>query len=98
MRTRSILALLLLTAVTIFVGPNEANAAVSMQVGTPNMSFSISDYQPAPPNVYVHNDRGRPYYVERDRRVYMEKKGHNKRHKKDKKHHVDNGRNNGHGR
>ena len=74
MRTKSILSMLVLSAVVMTFGINEARAAVSMQVGTPNMSFSISDYQPAPANVYVHNDQGRPYYVERDRRVYMERR------------------------
>jgi hypothetical protein len=76
---------------------NEAKAAVSMQVGTPNLSFSISDYQPAPPNVYVHQNSGRPYYVERDRRVYMERRKPGKHYKYDKKHHEDRGRHEGRG-
>ncbi|MDD2853431.1 MAG: hypothetical protein PHY09_16215 [Desulfuromonadaceae bacterium] len=96
MRTKIVISLLALTAVSIFFGFNESNAAVSLQVGTPNLSFSISDYQPAPANVYIHNDRGRPYYVERDRRVYLEKKHHGKHHKKEKKHHDNNGRGHGH--
>lgn len=95
MRTKSILSMLALTAVTLTFGINEAWAAVSVQVGTPNASFSISDYQPAPANVYVHSDRGRPYYVEHDRRVYMEKKHHGKKHKKDKRHYEDRGHDNG---
>jgi hypothetical protein len=95
MRKKFIYSILTLTALSIFFGLNEANAAVSVQVGTPNVSFSISDYQPAPPNVYVQSDRGRPYYVERDRRVYMEKRKHGK-HYKEKKHHKDNGHKNGH--
>lgn len=97
MRTKSILSMLALTAVAMTFGINEAGSAVSVQVGTPNLSFSLSDYQPAPPNVYVQNDRGRPYYVEHDRRVYMEKKHHGK-YKKEKKHHEDRGHDNGHGR
>lgn len=96
MRTKIILSTLALTAATMLFGLNESNAAVSVQVGTPNLSFSLSDYQPAPANVHVHNDGGRPYYVERDRRVYMEKRKHGKHHKKEKKHHEDNGRGNGH--
>lgn len=96
MRTKIILSMLALTAVTMIFGLNEAKAAVSVQVGTPNLSFSINDYQPAPPNVYIHNDGGRPYYVERDRRVYMEKRKHGKHYKKEKQHHEDNGRGNGH--
>lgn len=95
MRTKSILSVLIMAAVSTSFGLNEAGAAVSVQVGTPNLSFSISDYQPAPPNVYVHNDSGRPYYMERDRRVYMEKKHHGKKYKKEK-HRKDH--DNGHGR
>lgn len=95
MRAKSILSMLALTAVVTTFGINEAGAAVSVQVGTPNLSFSISDYQPAPPNVYVLNDGGRPYYMERDRRVYMEKKHHGK-HKK--KHNRGNGHDDGHGK
>jgi hypothetical protein len=97
MRTKSILSLLALTAVTITFGINEAKAAFSAQVGTPNASFSISDYQPAPANVYVQSDRGRPYYVEHDRRVYMEKRHHGKHYKKDKKHYEERGHDEGRG-
>jgi hypothetical protein len=97
MRTQSIYTLLTLAAITLTFGSNDASGAVSLQVGTPNLSFSINDYQPAPPNVYIHNDQGRPYYVERDRRVYMEKKkSHN--HKKEQKHHDNNGHRDGHNR
>lgn len=95
MSSKSILSMLALTAVVMTFGINEAGAAVSVQVGTPNLSFSISDYQPAPPNVYVLNDGGRPYYMERDRRVYMEKKHHGK-HKK--KHDRGHGHDDGHGK
>lgn len=95
MRAKSILSMLAMTAVVMTFGINEAGAAVSVQVGTPNLSFSISDYQPAPPNVYVLNDGGRPYYMERDRRVYMEKKHHGK-HKK--KHNRGHGHDDGHGK
>jgi len=96
-RTKTVLSVLSMAAVMMVFGLNEAGAAVSVQVGTPNLSFSISDYQPAPPNVYIHNDRGRPYYMHHDRRVYMEKKKHGKHYKKEKRHH-DNGRDHGHGR
>ena len=97
MRTKSIFSMLALTAVVMTFGINEAEAAVSVQVGTPNASFSFSDYQPAPPNVYVLNDGGRPYYVERDRRVYMQKKHHGRKYKKEK-HHKRRGHNDGHDR
>ena len=96
MRTKAILSMLALSAVTMTFGINEAEAAVSVQVGTPNASFSISDYQPAPPNVYVQSDRGRPYYVERNRRVYMEKRHHGKY--KKEKHYEERGRGEGHDR
>lgn len=96
MRTKIILHILILTAITTTFSLTEAMAEVSVRVAAPNLSFSINDYQPAPPNVYIHNDGGRPYYVERDRRVYMEKKDHGKKHKKEKKHHDDNGRKHGH--
>lgn len=95
MRTKTIITMLMLTAVSTSINLNEANAAFSAQVGTPNASFSISDYQPAPANVYIQSDRGRPYYMERDRRVYMEKRKH---YKKEKKHHEDRGRHEDHDR
>lgn len=101
MRTKIMYSMLMLTAVSITFGLNEANAAFSAEVGSPNVNFRISDYQPAPPNVYVQNDGGRPYYVERDRRVYMEKRKpgkHYKHYKKEKKHHEDRDRDEGHGR
>lgn len=98
MQTKFISTMLIVTAVAFTFGPNEAKAAFSAQVGSPNVSFSISDYQPAPPNVYVLSDGGRPYYMQRDRRVYMEKRRHGKRHYKEDRHHDDNGRGNGHGK
>lgn len=96
MRNKTILSLLLLTALSLTVTCNDARSAVSVQVGTPNLNLSFSDYQPPPPNVYVQSDRGRPYYMERDRRVYMEKKQHGKKYKKEKKHHENRGHENGH--
>jgi len=98
MRTKLIRSMLLLTALSMAFGLNEANAAFAAQVNSPNVSISISDYQPAPANVYVLSDRGRPYYMERDRRVYLEKRKHGKHYKKEKKHHEGNGRDNDHGK
>ena len=95
MRTKSLLSMLVLSAAITSFGAHDATAAVSLQVGTPNLSFSLSDFQPAPPNVYVHQNSGRPYYVERDRRVYMERRKPGKHYKYDK-HHEDNGRGKGH--
>ena len=94
MLIKSILFMLLLAATTMNSGIKEAAAATSVQVATPGFNFSLSDYQPAPPNVYVHQNSGRPYYVERDRRVYMKKKHHG--HKNYNNHHEDNGKHNGH--
>ncbi len=94
MITKSVVALLSLTAAIMFSGVNEASCEVSVRVGTPNLSFSFSDYQPPPPNVYIYNDRGRPYYVERDRRVYMEKRHHGKQYKKYDKHNKHDNRDN----
>ena len=96
MRTKTIFSTLALTAVSMTFVANELIAAVSVQVGTPNASFSFSDYQAPPPNVYVQSDAGRPYYIERNRRVYMEKKNHGKHYKKEKKHHEDRGRDGDH--
>ena len=96
MRTKSVTTMIIMSAIFMTAGVNNSYAAVSVQVNAPNVSFSISDYQPVPPNVYIHNNNGRPYYVERDRRVYMEKKNHGKGHKKEKKHHKDNGHKKGH--
>jgi hypothetical protein len=94
MRTKFILFMLLLAAATMTFVFSEAGAATSVQVATPGFSFSLNDYQPAPPNVHIHEDRGRPYYVEHDRRVYMEKKQH--KHKKYKKNYKNKGNKHGH--
>jgi len=96
MRNRQIFFVILLATATMTFSSNEAGAEVSVQVATPGLSFSLSDFQPPPPNVYVHQNNGRPYYVERDRRVYMKKKHHGKHYKKEKHHHEDNGRGHGH--
>jgi len=88
MRTKTILSLLMMTAVTLTSNLNPAEAA--------NVDVSISGYLPAPPGVTVRVDAGRPYYVEHDRRVYMarERPGRHRKHFKEK--HHDNGRKNGH--
>ena len=101
MRRKFILFMLLLTASTTIFGSIEAGAATSVQVTTPGFNFSLNDYQPAPPHVRVYENRGRPYYVQHDRRVYMQKKHHGKKYKKhyrDNGNHYghDNGRGNGH--
>jgi hypothetical protein len=89
MRTKTISYFLLQAAVVMSFSCNEAKASFSAEIGSPNVNFRISDYQPAPPNVYVQSDRGRPYYIERDRRIYMEKRRPD-RHNEMNKHHEDN--------
>lgn len=91
MRTKFILSLLLVAAATITFGPHEAKAIISAQISTPGVSVSINGYLPAPPGVFILYDAGRPYYVEREQRIYMKEKP-----AKQKKHHKDNGRKHGH--
>ena len=88
MHTKSILALLMMTAATLTLSFNSAEAA--------NVDVNISGFLPAPPGVFVQVDAGRPYYVEHDRRVYMERRpAKYRKHYKQKEHH-DNGKKNGH--
>jgi hypothetical protein len=83
MRSPLILSILCMTAVTITFGPNEAKAVISAQISSPNVSVNINGYLPAPPGVFILYDAGRPYYVEREQRIYMvEKPKHKKHHKK----------------
>ena len=101
---KSILTLLIMTSVTLTMGLNEAKAGFPAPPGlpglpglpAPNVNVSVNGYLPAPPGVNVMFDSGRPYYVERDRRVYMERKRPVRHYKKYKRHHRDHDR--GHGR
>ena len=112
MRTKSIFSILVMTAVVITFGLNEAKAGFPAPPGVPgvlippglpgsNVDVHVNGYLPAPPGVHVQIDNGRPYYVERERRVYMERERpakhyKNKHYKKEKKHHEDNGNHYGH--
>jgi hypothetical protein len=107
MSKKSILTLLIMTAVTLTFGLNEAKAGFPAPPGlpglpglpAPNVNVRVNGYLPAPPGVHVLIDSGRPYYVEREQRVYIEREQpvrHYKKHKKHKKHHRDHDR--GHGR
>ena len=85
MRVKHFMSVLMLTAVLLSFAIGNADAA--------NVSVNISGYLPAPPGVSIHVDAGRPYYVERERRVYMERrpskhyrKHHKKRHYKNERH------------
>lgn len=108
MRTTAILSMLILTAVVTTFSINEAKAGfpappgILIPPGLPGSSVNvrIDGYLPAPPGVHVLIDSGRPYYVESDRRVYIERerpsRHYKKKHyKKEKKHHKDNGNHNG---
>jgi hypothetical protein len=104
MRTKSIFSMLIMTAAVITFGLNEARAGlpappgILIPPGLPGSSVNVhvNGYLPAPPGVQVQIDSGRPYYVERDRRVYIEKEKPARRYKKEKKHHEDNGNKYGH--
>jgi len=91
----------IIIAVAVTFSLNEAEAGFPVPPGLPgppNVNVRINGYLPAPPGVNVQIDAGRPYYVERDRRVYIEREKPAKHYKKKKKHHEDNGRRNGHDR
>jgi hypothetical protein len=103
MRRKSIPTLLIITAVTLTMGLNEAKAGFPAPPGlpglpAPNVNVNVNGYLPAPPGVHVMIDSGRPYYVERDRRVYMERERPGRHYKKYKKHHEDRGRGHDRGR
>lgn len=67
--------------------------------GPPGVNVSVSGYLPAPPGVHVYVDSGRPYYVERERRIYLKKRGPKYYKYKHVKHgHKDHGRKHGHGK
>ena len=92
MRMKHILPLAIMTVAAVSFGVSSAEAA--------HVDVNINGYIPAPPGVIVQVDAGRPYYVERDRRVYMERERPGRRHKykhsTEKKHHGDNGNKYGH--
>ena len=93
MRTKPILSLMIMTAVVTTFGLNEAKAGFPAPPGLPgppNVSVNINGFLPPPPGVHVMIDSGRPYYVERNRRVYMERRPHS-HYKKFKRHHDDRG-------
>jgi hypothetical protein len=88
MRKKLLLPLLLMTATAFTFGANEAQAIVSAHISAPSVSVNINGYLPAPPGVVVLLDSGRPYYVEREQRIYIkEKPKHNQGKKKHNKKH-----------
>lgn len=87
MRTKPVLAMLMLSAATLTLNFSPAEAA--------NVDVNISGFLPAPPGVVVQVDAGRPYYVQNDRRVFMERRpDKHRKHYKEK--HRDNGKKKGH--
>jgi hypothetical protein len=104
MHKKVVSSMLIVTAVIIAFNLSEAKAGFPAPPGlpglpglpAPNVNVHVNGFLPAPPGVHVMVDSGRPYYVERDRRVYMERERPAKHYKKYRKHHEDRGR--GHGR
>jgi hypothetical protein len=105
MRSKSVITILIISAVTITFNLSEAKAGFPAPPGlpglpAPNVNVRVDGFLPAPPGVHVQMDSGRPYYVERDRRVYMERERPVRHYKKYKKHHRghDRGHDRGRGR
>jgi hypothetical protein len=88
MSTKSFLSMLIMTAVVITFGFNDARAGFPGLPGLPGLpdlpappglpgppraNVHVNGFLPAPPGVHVQIDSGRPYYVERERRVYIER-------------------------
>jgi hypothetical protein len=99
MRTPSVLTMLVTTALAITFCLSEVRADPPLPPGLPappRVEVHVNGYLPAPPGVHVRIDGGRPYYVERDRRIYLEREQPVKHHKKKKKRHVDQGNKYGH--
>jgi hypothetical protein len=103
MHTKSVLSLLVMAAAVLTFAVHDVEAGFPAPPGIfipplPSVNVNVTGYIPAPPGVHVQVDAGRPYYVERERRVYMERepqhhrkhyKKHHKRHHKHKRHHDD---------
>ncbi len=101
MLKKSILTLLVMTI--LLPSLKEAGAGFPAPPGlpglpAPNVNVSVNGYLPAPPGVSIMIDSGRPYYVERDRRVYLERetgrhtKKHRRHHRKHDHDHGEHGR------
>ena len=84
MRIKYVIPALLLAVAPLSFGSSQAYAA--------EVNVQVNGYLPAPPGVYVRMDAGRPYYMERDRRVYMERE--RPRHRKNKHYYKDEKRHN----
>src|SRR6185369_6325297 len=103
---KSILSMLIIAAAAVTFGLNEAKAGFPAPprlpglpgLPAPNVNVQVNGYLPAPPGVNVQIDSGRPYYVERERRIYMVE-DRSSRHYKDKhyKKYKKHNENRGHG-
>ena len=94
MRSHTLFSLLILAAASLTFGASQAKAAPG-----PNVNVSINGYLPAPPGVIVHVDAGRPFYVENDRRIYIERerpRHRSKHHGRDRRHQEEHAHGNGH--
>ena len=97
MRSYTISSLLILTAAFLTLGSSRAEAAPG-----PSVNVSVNGYLPAPPGVVVRVDAGRPYYIEHERRVYIERerpRHHRSRHyRREHRHHQEHAHNQEHDR
>ena len=86
MRSYPLFTLLILSTLALALGYGEADASPG-----PDVNVSINGYLPAPPGVVVRVDAGHPYYVENERRVYMEREhprhSRGRHHRKEKRRH-----------
>lgn len=77
-------------------GSPDVNISINGRIpAPPHVNIQIDGYLPAPPGVHILLDSGRPYYLVRERRIYIEKAPANYN-SKNHKHHDDNGRKHGH--
>lgn len=71
-------------------------------IGLAEVNIQINGYLPAPRGVRVYEGGGRPYYIHRHRRVYLERDrrhhNDNRGHGQEYKDHGDNGHGNDRGR
>jgi hypothetical protein len=108
MRKITFFTTMMTAAVVVFLSVTLSQAGFPAPPGLPGLpapplpgvNVQINGYLPAPPGVHVYVDGGRPYYMERERRVYVER---DRKHHKDKRRHgreyrEHGDRGNGHGK
>lgn len=91
-----------ITMAAVITALSGAAVATAGFPAPPGVNVQINGYLPSPPGVRILLDSGRPYYVERNRRVYVERdpRHYRKKHYRDRygNGHDNRGRGNGHGR